>query len=82
MVTAGLAEVAAGSIAMGLGGFLAARGDAGHCHSELRREEREEREIAEAPEREAQEVVDLFKDYGGSCKTYTVTDARRHRAEE
>jgi len=38
--------------------------------------------IAEAPEREAQEVVDLFKDYGGSCKTYTVTDARRHRSEE
>lgn len=64
IVTAGLAEVAAGSIAMGLGGFLAARGDAEHYHSELRREERE---IVELPEHEAQEIVDLFKDYGVSA---------------
>jgi VIT1/CCC1 family predicted Fe2+/Mn2+ transporter len=63
VVTAGLAEVAAGSIAMGLGGFLAARGDAEHYHSELRREEQE---IVNVPEREAQEIVDLFKDYGVS----------------
>jgi len=63
VVTAGLAEVAAGSIAMGLGGFLAARGDAEHYHSELRREERE---IVEVPEKEAQEITDLFKDYGVS----------------
>lgn len=64
VVTAGLAEVAAGSIAMGLGGFLAARGDAEHYHSELRREEEE---IVAVPEREAQEIVDLFKDYGVSA---------------
>jgi VIT1/CCC1 family predicted Fe2+/Mn2+ transporter len=61
VVTAGLAEVAAGSIAMGLGGFLAAKGDAEHYQSELRREERE---IVEVPETEAQEIVDLFKEYG------------------
>ncbi len=61
VVTAGLAEVAAGSIAMGLGGFLAARGDAEHYRSELRREGQE---IVEVPEREAQEIVDLFKGYG------------------
>ncbi len=61
VVTAGLAEVAAGSIAMGLGGFLAARGDAEHYQSELRREEQE---IIDVPEWEAQEIVDLFKDYG------------------
>ena len=61
VVTAGLAEVAAGSIAMGLGGFLAAKGDAEHYQSELRREESE---IVEVPEREAQEIVELFKDYG------------------
>jgi VIT1/CCC1 family predicted Fe2+/Mn2+ transporter len=61
VVTAGLAEVAAGSIAMGLGGFLAARGDVEHYQSELRREESE---IVEVPDREAQEIVDLFKDYG------------------
>lgn len=64
IVTAGLAEVAAGSIAMGLGGFLAARGDAEHYHSELRREEQE---IVAVPEREAREIVDLFKDYGVSA---------------
>jgi VIT1/CCC1 family predicted Fe2+/Mn2+ transporter len=61
VVTAGLAEVAAGSIAMGLGGFLAARGDAEHYQSELRREEQE---IIDVPEKEAQEIVDLFRDYG------------------
>jgi len=61
VVTAGLAEVAAGSIAMGLGGFLAAKGDAEHYESELRREEKE---ICEVPAREADEIVDLFKDYG------------------
>ena len=64
VVTAGLAEVAAGSIAMGLGGFLAARGDAEHYQSELHREEKE---IVDVPEREAQEIVDLFKDYGVSA---------------
>ena len=46
---------------MGLGGFLAAKGDAEHYESELRREENE---ICEVPEREAEEIVDLFKDYG------------------
>src|SRR5579862_5310664 len=43
VVTAGLAEVAAGSIAMGLGGYLAARGDAEHYASERVREEEETR---------------------------------------
>src|SRR6185312_10121862 len=41
VVLAGLAEIAAGSVAMGLGGYLAARGDAEHYASERQREERE-----------------------------------------
>src|ERR1051326_1514035 len=41
VVVAGLAEIAAGSIAMGLGGYLAARSDAEHYASERAREERE-----------------------------------------
>src|SRR4051812_5601575 len=41
VVTAGLAEVAAGSIAMGLGGYLAARSDAEHYANERLREEEE-----------------------------------------
>src|ERR1700752_3590079 len=53
VVTAGLAEIAAGSIAMGLGGYLAAKTDQEHYESELQREIEESREI---PEQEALEV--------------------------
>lgn len=61
VITAGLAEIAAGAIAMGLGGYLAARSDAEHYASELTREYRE---VAVVPEKEAQEVVDVFSGYG------------------
>jgi VIT1/CCC1 family predicted Fe2+/Mn2+ transporter len=61
IITAGLAEVAAGAIAMGLGGYLAARTDAEHYYSELAREERETEEL---PEQEAAEVADILRDYG------------------
>ena len=61
VVTAGLAEVAAGSIAMGLGGYLAARGDAEHYASERRREEAE---IVEKPDAEREEVALVFRGYG------------------
>jgi VIT1/CCC1 family predicted Fe2+/Mn2+ transporter len=75
VVTAGLAEVAAGSIAMGLGGFLAARGDAEHYRSEL---DREEREIVEVPDKEAEEITELFKDYGvGASEATPVVAALR-----
>lgn len=57
IVTAGLAEVAAGAIAMGLGGYLAARTDAEHFISER---SREEQEIQDVPEREAAEVADIW----------------------
>jgi VIT1/CCC1 family predicted Fe2+/Mn2+ transporter len=61
VVTAGLAEVAAGSIAMGLGGYLASRSDTEHCASERLREEEE---IVEKREAERQEVFDVFGTYG------------------
>jgi len=61
VVVAGLAEIAAGSIAMGLGGYLAARSDAEHYESERKREELEVKEI---PDEEAREVQNLFTDYG------------------
>jgi VIT1/CCC1 family predicted Fe2+/Mn2+ transporter len=61
VVIAGLAEVAAGSIAMGLGGYLAARSDAEHYASERRREEDE---IVNLPDREREEVAHIFRDYG------------------
>ena len=61
VITAGLAEIAAGSIAMGLGGYLAARTDAEHYASEHAREHRETIEI---PEEEKREVVEIFHSYG------------------
>lgn len=61
VVTAGLAEVAAGSIAMGLGGYLAARGDAEHYAGEM---ERERREVEAVPEVELREVAEVFERYG------------------
>lgn len=61
VVTAGVAEIVAGSIAMGLGGYLAARGEAEHYYSEQRREEWE---IDKLPQVEEQEVADIFAGYG------------------
>ena len=57
IITAGLAEIAAGSIAMGLGGYLAARSDAEHYDSERIREQQE---IKEKTEAEKAEVMDVF----------------------
>lgn len=61
VITAGLAEIAAGSIAMGLGGYLAAKSDAEHYRSE---HEREQREVLEVPEEERREVASIFRSYG------------------
>jgi vacuolar iron transporter family protein len=61
VVIAGLAEIAAGSIAMGLGGYLAARTDREHYTNEL---ERERREIIEVPDREREEVADVLRSWG------------------
>ncbi|BCL78680.1 similar to vacuolar iron transporter 1 [Ktedonobacteria bacterium brp13] len=61
VVTAGLAEIAAGSIAMGLGGYLAARSDVEHYVSERKREQAE---IIEKAEAEREEVRDIFVSYG------------------
>src|SRR5215218_10352737 len=61
IVTAGLAEVAAGSIAMGLGGYLAARSDAEHYIAE---KQREWREVETVPDVELTEVAELFRAYG------------------
>ena len=69
IITAGLAEIAAGSIAMGLGGYLAARTDAEHFASERAREERETKEM---PETEAAEVADVFCSYGLANDTVTT----------
>jgi VIT1/CCC1 family predicted Fe2+/Mn2+ transporter len=61
IVTAGLAEIAAGSIAMGLGGYLAVRSDAEHYASERQREQLEVKEKAGI---EKEEVRAIFASYG------------------
>ena len=61
IVTAGLAEIAAGAIAMGLGGYLAARTDQEHYSSE---EQREYKEVQQLREVELAEVASIFRDYG------------------
>lgn len=61
VVTAGLAEIAAGSIAMGLGGYLAGRSETEHYASERRREEAE---VKSVPDVEAREVTQIFETYG------------------
>jgi len=61
IIIAGLAEVAAGSIAMGLGGYLAAKGDTEHYQSERRREEME---IVERTDDERHEVIEILESYG------------------
>lgn len=61
VVVAGIAEIAAGSIAMGLGGYLAARTDREHYLSEL---ERERKEIIELPHREKEEVAEILTNWG------------------
>src|SRR5450631_2766386 len=77
IVTAGFSEIAAGSIAMGLGGYLAARGDAEHYKSE------QEREIVEVPEAEAQEVSEIFKNYGLSAEeSATVVESLKKRPKD
>ena len=79
VITAGLAEIAAGSIAMGLGGYLAARSDAEHYASERRREQAEVRDI---PAMETREVTDLLGSYGVSAEAAApVVRALKERPE-
>lgn len=66
IVVAGLAEVAAGSIAMGLGGYLAGKTEIDHYNSE---QKREEWEVDHLPEREKEEVREIFADMGLSAET-------------
>ncbi len=61
VVTAGFAEIAAGSIAMGLGGYLAAKTDSEHYETER---QREIEETVELPDIETEEVAKVFREYG------------------
>jgi vacuolar iron transporter family protein len=80
VVTAGIAELAAGGISMGLGGYLAARSDVDHYNSERRREYAETDSV---PEEERREIEAIFAGYGidgDALKTVVdrVTSDKRH----
>jgi VIT1/CCC1 family predicted Fe2+/Mn2+ transporter len=80
IVVAGLAEIAAGSIAMGLGGYLAAKNDADHYASELKREQRE---VEEIPDEEAREVLEVFETYGLThAEAVPIVDSLRLRPRQ
>jgi vacuolar iron transporter family protein len=80
IVTAGLAEIAAGSIAMGLGGYLAAKSDAEHYFKER---EREKREVAEIPHEEMREVAEVFQEYGlTEEETQPIVEALRKQPKK
>src|SRR6266496_3547673 len=79
IVTAGLAEIAAGSIAMGLGGYLAAKSDAEHY---ARERARERAEVKEKPLEEEAEIHEVFRKYGLTAEeSGPVVAALRNRPE-
>jgi VIT1/CCC1 family predicted Fe2+/Mn2+ transporter len=79
IVTAGLAEIAAGSIAMGLGGYLAAKSDAEHYQAERKRKATE---VEEKPAAEVAEVAEVFRSYGVTeDESRPIVDALRQRPD-
>ena len=79
IITAGAAEIAAGSIAMGLGGYLAARSQAEHYASERHREHTE---VREKPAAEMAEITDIFAHYGITAEeSAPVVNALKRRPQ-
>ncbi len=78
VVTAGLAEIAAGTIAMGLGGYLAAKSECDHFKAEYAREEME---VEKVPEREKEEVSEIFAAYGlsGTALKHVVDELAKDK---
>ncbi len=69
IITAGIAEIVAGSIAMGLGGYLAGKTEQEHYQAELKREYEE---VENIPEKEKEEVKLVFAEYGLKENTQTL----------
>lgn len=61
IITAGIAEIVAGCIAMGLGGYLAGKTEEEHYQNELKREYFE---VENYRQKEIDEVKEIFADYG------------------
>jgi VIT1/CCC1 family predicted Fe2+/Mn2+ transporter len=69
IITAGIAEIVAGSIAMGLGGYLAGKTEQDHYQAELKRENDE---VERIPEKEKEEVKLIFAQYGLNDSTQSI----------
>lgn len=69
VITAGVAEIVAGCIAMGLGGYLAGKTEQEHYQNELKREYEE---VERVPEREIEEVKEVFAEYGLSPESQSI----------
>ncbi|MBP6054288.1 MAG: VIT1/CCC1 transporter family protein [Cytophagaceae bacterium] len=69
VTAAGIAEIVAGSIAMGLGGYLAGQTEQEHYEAELKREYEE---VERVPEREKEEIREVFEDYGLSPEAQEI----------
>jgi vacuolar iron transporter family protein len=69
VITAGIAEIVAGSIAMGLGGYLAGKTEQEHYQAEL---QRENDEVGCIPEKEKEEVRQIFAHYGLDGSTQNI----------
>uniref|UniRef100_A0A0E0KRJ6 Vacuolar iron transporter n=1 Tax=Oryza punctata TaxID=4537 RepID=A0A0E0KRJ6_ORYPU len=79
VLTAGLAEVAAGAISMGLGGYLAAKSEADHYQREMKREQEE---IISVPDTEAAEIGEIMSQYGLEPHEYgPVVDGLRRNPQ-
>lgn len=79
VIVASLAEIAAGTISMGLGGYLAAKSDAEHYKNE---ERREHKEVKEMPDTEVAEVTGIFRSYGlRDTEANAIADALRSRPQ-
>src|SRR5438045_9699940 len=80
IVTAGLAEIVAGSIAMGLGGYLAGKSDAEHYASEYKREEYE---IEKLLDHEKDEVIEILESYGLTrCESGPIVESLAARPKD
>jgi len=78
VITAGIAEIVAGSIAMGLGGYLAGKTEQEHYQAEL---EREYNEVENVPEKEKEEVKEVFALYGlnGSAQNIIAAELSKDK---
>jgi VIT1/CCC1 family predicted Fe2+/Mn2+ transporter len=79
IITAGIAEIVAGSIAMGLGGYLAGKTEHDHYESELKREYEE---VDKVPEKEMEEIKEIFGSYGLSKNSQEIIAAELSRDKD